>query len=644
MALDGITAQLLSDELNGALGSGRIDKIFQPDRSTFLFHIRTESGIKKLMICLDASNPRMTISEQTRENPQMPPSFCMLLRKYLSGSKIVSVINPGYERVIEITATMTDELHDTKTLRLIAELMGRYSNLILVNDGGKIIDCAIHVDFSVNRIREVMPARIYEYPPKQEKMLPEKALELIRSGSLPIFDEEMHRPVDKALLNSVMGFSPLLARQIAFAANIDDRLPVSSLSDSDRRSLLDSSRDYLEAIVNRSLFPAVWYSEDGSPSEFYPLPLRGYHHYQRTSTICEAIDLYFKGKEKNYDLETKRHNLLAVIGSALSHAVRKTSIHKSDIEEGSKADLWRKYGDLLLSCTYMTPEDPSVINCLDYYSDPQVNIDIPLDPSKNISDNAQEYYKRFRKAKRKTELSEKYLKEDNEAVEYLRTLKAAAMAASCSEDIEAIRQELTLLAFGKNTAPSLRTSSDKKEKTPVINPNTTVGKAKSGKASSRALREAARKASMAKGKKQHNVKALPVRSFTTKDGYTVLCGRNNIQNDELTFKTASRNDWWFHIKGLPGTHVILKTRAGEDMPSDEAVLFAAETAAFYSRSVILEEHSASSGSRAGSIKAEIDYCPVSHVKKIPGARPGMVIYEGYYSIVVTAKDPEKEIG
>ena len=635
MALDGITVQLLSAELDRSLSGGRIDKIFQPDKSTFVLHIRTEQGVRKLLISLDPTAPRMNLTEQVRENPLMPPSFCMLLRKYLSGSRIVSISDPGYERIIEILVTTTDELHDTKTLRLIAELMGRYSNLILVNGEGKILDSAIHVDFSVNRVREVMPARIYEYPPRQDKMLADRALKMVEDNVLPVLSEEANRPVDKALLNSVMGFSPLLARQIAFAANVDDRIPVSSLSDSDRTSLIKVCRDYLSLITSRDISPAVYYGEDGTPAEFAPYPLLGYHHYQKTSSISDAIDLFYHGKEKNYDLENKKHNLLTIVNAALTHAARKADIHRSDIEEGSRSDDYKKFGDLLLAYTYLTPQDPSYLVCSDYYADPPRDISIPLDPAKNISDNAQEYYRRFRKSKRKTELAQKYLKEDNEAVDYFRSLKAACQAASCSEDIEAVRQELAFLAGSAKAKASESTKGSG-------NPNASVGKAKSGKASSRALREAARRAAATKGKKQHTTKALPFRQFTTPDGYTILCGRNNIQNDELTFKTASRNDWWFHIKGLPGTHVILKTRAGEEMPSDEAVIRAAETAAFYSRSVILEEHSAGEGSRAGSIKAEIDYCPVSHVKKIPGARPGMVIYEGYYSIVVTAKDPQKD--
>ena len=632
MALDGITTALLTDELDRELRGARIDKVFQPDRYTFILHIRTNDGIRKLLISVNPSAPRLNITSSSRENPMMPPSFCMLLRKYLSGARIVSVTNPGYERIAEITVTNTDELHDTKQMRLIAELMGRYSNLILVNGSGRILDSAIHVDYSVSRVREVMPARIYEYPPSQDKMTPEQALKLVNDNKLPVSPDEIARPVEKALLNSILGMSPALARQLCIRADLDDRQAARELDGDSSSRLIKETKELLEQIVNRNYTPCAFFTEEGFAADFAPFTFAGFAKTIKTRDISEAIDLYYAKKDMFIDLDNKKKRLLTIIDNALNHLTHKAAIHEKDYEDGLKADEFKHLADLLLSYSYMTPEDPSFITVSDYYQDPPKDIDIKLDPSLGLSDNAQEYYKRFRKAKRRAELAKGYLDDDHMAIDYFRSLKALASSASCEEDIKAITAELNSLSKPKE-----------KKNTEKHDPNTNVGKAKSGNKSSRAMREAARRAGEKTRRSKGNEKPLPLRQYTTRDGYNILCGRNNIQNDELTFRIASKDDWWFHIKGLPGTHVILKTKKGEDMPSDEAVIEAAQLAAFFSKGMILEDHNAIEGSKPGQIKAEIDYCPVSHVKKMPGGRPGMVIYEGYYSIVVTAKEPEDPI-
>ena len=630
MALDGITAQLLAHELNEELAGARIDKVFEPDKYTVILHIRTNSGIKKLLISVNPSAPRINITDSTRENPQMPPSFCMLLRKHLSGSRIVSVTNPGYERIIEIEVTTTDELHDTKNIKLTAELMGRYSNLILINPGGRILDSIVHVDYSVSRVREVMPARIYEYPPSQDKFTCEEVLSLTSEGMLPIEETEMGRPMDKALLNSIKGISPNLCRQLCLRADIDDRMPAKNLSANEKDAVIKVVHELAENVVNNNIRPASYYSEDDLACEYSPFELIGYAKKKDAPSISEAIDMYYHEKDRYIDLDNKKQRLKAIIGSALTHATHKAEIHNADMEEGSKADFYKVCADLILGNQYLLKGKEEYFTCQNYYEDPPKDVTIKLDPSLNASDNAQEYYKRFRKAKRKLTLAEEYLADDKMAIDYLRSLKVAAEAASCEDDINAILMELNAAADKPKT----------KHRQNQGDPNTTVGKAKSGKASSRALREAAKKAREKNNKHKANKNAapLPFRRYTTSDGREILCGRNNLQNEELTFKVADKDDWWFHIKGMPGTHVILKAHKGEEFPPDNSVIEAAQTAAFFSKSIMLEEHAAIEGSKAGDIKAEVDYCRISHVKKIPGAKPGMVIYEGYYSIVVSAKE------
>ena len=639
MTLDGITCQLLSNELNKELEGKRVDKIYMPDRHTVILHIRFTGGYRKLLISIDPGSPRVCFAETTAENPSIPPSFCMLLRKYLAGSRIERVTNPGYERIIEITVSNTDELRDRKLYTLTVELMGRFSNLVLINENGKILDSAIHVDFSVSRVREVMPARVYVYPPAQDKLTPDDALKMANEDNIPIMESELSRPIAKALVGSIKGLSPVLAAYITDQADIDDRKTLSMLSIREKYNLISAIRDFLRSITEGTYAAHVFYDEAGDPTDASIVYLKGYARTKTVSSISEAIYMSYRARDSRLVLDMGRDRLNQIITSALSRVMKKRELHEQDLEEGQKADSYKHSGDMILTYKYMITQGQSNVTLTDYTADPPKDIVIDLNPTLDASGNAQEYYKRFHKAKRKMELADKYLKEDELAAQYLRSLMAAVNAATSLEDLDAINEEIRIEISGDSGFRKGQTP--KKNNNNTGDPNKMVGVAKSGKASSRALREAAKRANAGKGNKDKNKeRPLPCRRYLTTDGYEILAGRNNIQNEQLTFHTASRRDWWFHVKGLPGTHVILKTKPNEDMPSDNAVLEAASLAAFFSKAIILEEHMTSEDSKPGQLKAEVDYCPVSHVKKIPGAKPGMVIYEGYYSVLVEAKEPK----
>ena len=640
MPLDGITCQLLANDLNDTLSGSRIDKIFMPDRHSVVLHIRTQQGVKKLLICADPSLPRIMLAEDVRDNPALPPSFCMLLRKYLAGSRITSVTDPGYERVIEFNCTNTDELRDVKDYRLIVELMGRFSNIILVNGSGKILDSSVHVDFDVSKLREVMPARVYSYPPAQNKLSAEEALEMVRRGELPIIEDEKSRPIGKAIINSIKGMSPVLSRQLCLQSDADERQTIALLSEDARKRLIARLDSFLTAITEKTYTPRVFFDECGVPVEFAPMDFSGYGSSKAMDSISDAISLYYDSKFSEMDLDSGKHRLRQIADSALSKIIKKKEVHEADSAEGAKADKYKHCGDVILTYKYLIKPQDTILNTEDYTTDPPSVISIELDPSLDASGNAQEYYRKFRKAKRKAEMSEEYIKEDNLAIEYLRSVKTAIEAATTREDLDAVNEEIKAEVNGSHAVRS----ADKAHN--AGDPNKMVGIAKSGKASSRALREAAKRANAKKNNKQgkNTEKALPFRRYKSSDGHEIICGRSNIQNEKLTFTIASRKtDWWFHVKGLPGTHVILRPFDNEDMPSDSSILEAASLAAFFSKSIILEEHNAAEGSRAGKLKAEVDYCPVSHVKKIPGAKPGMVIYENYYSVLVDSEEPKERL-
>ena len=611
-----------------------------PDRHSVVLHIRMTEGVKKLLICADPGLPRVMITDDVKDNPALPPSFCMLLRKYIAGARITSVTNPGYERVIEFNCTNTDELRDVKDYRLIVELMGRFSNIILVNGSGKILDSSVHVDFEVSKLREVMPARIYSYPPAQNKLSAEDALNMLRSGSLPVIDEEISRPIGKALIGSIKGMSPVLSRQICLQSDVDERKTIQLLDETSINRLKARLEAFLTDITSGSYIPRVYFDECNVPSEFSPMELSGYSSCKEMNSISDAISLFYSAKFSEMDLDSGKHRLRQITDSALSKIIKKKEVHEADSAEGAKADRYKHCGDVILTYKYLIKPQDTVLTTDDYTTDPPSVITIDLDPSLDASGNAQEYYKKFRKAKRKAEMSEEYIKEDNLAIEYLRSVKTAIDAATTQEDLDAVNDEIKAEVNGSH---SVRSASREHA---AGDPNKMVGIAKSGKASSRALREAAKRANAKRSQKSEktNEKALPFRRYRSSDGHEIICGRSNIQNDKLTFTIASRKtDWWFHVKGLPGTHVILRPFADEDMPSDSSILEAASLAAFFSKSIILEEHNAAEGSRAGKLKAEVDYCHVSHVKKIPGAKPGMVIYENYYSVLVDSEEPKERL-
>ena len=481
-----------------------------------------------------------------------------------------------------------------------------------------------------------MPARVYIYPPAQDKLSPVKALEMANNGELPIMESELSRPIEKALVGSIQGLSPVLAAYISDCADLDDRKTLSMLSESEKTRLNASVKDFLKSVTEGTYSARIFYDENDEPADASIVDLKGYARSQKVVSISEAIYLSYRARDSRLVLDMGKDRLTQIISNALARVIKKRELHEQDFEEGQKADEYKHSGDLILTYKYMIKQGQSNVTLTDYTDEGQKDISIALNPTLDASANAQEYYKRFHKAKRKMELAEKYLKDDDLAAQYLRSLFAAVNAATSLEDIQAIFEEIKIeisgdSGFRKGTSVKKSNTGD---------PNKMVGVAKSGKASSRALREAAKRANQGKGNKDKSKeRALPCRRYMTSDGYEVLAGRNNIQNEQLTFHTASRRDWWFHVKGLPGTHVILRTKPNEEIPSDNAVLEAASLAAFFSKAIILEEHMTSGDSRPGQLKAEVDYCPVSHVKKIPGAKPGMVIYEGYYSVLVEAKEP-----
>lgn len=644
MPLDGITTHFLSIELDNALRGARTEKFYQPDKYELCIHLHTQTGHTRLLLSANPDFPRIHLTDATKDNPAIPPSFCMLLRKYLSGGRITAVTSPPFERIIEIHISSMNDLQDLIEYRLIIEMMGRYSNIVLVNQQNKILDSIMHVDSSMSRVREVMPARIYEYPPSQGKILPDDAILMINKGQPPVLESSYGRPIEKALLESLQGFSPLLAKEICYLASVDGRKGFRQLTSSEIQSICKASLHMLTRIRQHDLFPSLYYSiSKDSPAEFHVLKLEDAGKLIPSASISDAIDSLHRDTMRKNNFEQMQKPIVAFAQNALAHAVRKMAVHESDIHDSNDYLLLKKYADTIMMHQKDISPDNETLSA-DDYENPGTILHITLNPNRSPSDNAQSYYKRYRKARSKKDAATGFLQEDLLAVEYFRSLHQAALSASEKEDIDALRAEIDSL----NGSDSNNGRSDSKKSKAAF-----PGKSKTGKQRSRALRSAGQAAKrkdassqFSDSKKTSLDPTAIYRRYKAEDGMIILCGRNNIQNDSLTFKTASPDDLWFHVRNAPGTHVVL--RCFGKSPSDKSVLSAAGVAAYYSSGLsALRKNSNSTGANNSSqsqelnIRADVDYCAVRHVKKIPKAKPGMVIYDTYKTLSVAASLPEK---
>ncbi len=637
MPLDGITTHFLAKELKDTLTGGRVDKVYQPTRYDILLSIRQSGQTLRLLLSANPSCPRLHLTTITRENPALPPQFCMFLRKHIGGSRIIGITSPGFERIVEFEMETTDEIGDLKRKFLIIELMGRHSNIILLNAERRILDSLLHVDAKISRVREVMPARPYVYPPAQDKISPAQALEACNNNKIPIIAAAANRPLEKALQESLLGFSPLLAREICYLSQLDPRMGIAQISDPQQIQLLQGLSSVLQKITEGEASPSAYsITPQEAPKDFHALFLKDAGYQTACESISQAMDMVYGLQDTAANFQQKKRHLLQFCQNALSHALRKQNIHQQDIESCAERFDLQKFGQLLLANAYQIPAGASNFRAQDYESTDESYIDIPLNQQKSIAQNAQEYFKRATKMKAKFEASSRFLEEDEQAVAYLSSLCQGLEMAQDEEDLEALREEM--LQSGLLSSSSADKASKKKNQ-PIQNLH--PGKSKSGSSSSRALRAAA-KAAQDKTKRNNSKVAKPISSATafrryiSSEGYEILCGRNNIQNDQLTLKIAAAEDLWFHVQKMPGTHVIL--RCAHKQATDQAILEAAQIAAYFSRPAGRPQAGqAESGS--SSLKLPVDYCPAKQVRKPRGSKPGMVIYDHYNTVLVAPQLP-----
>ena len=577
MALDGITVANIVNELNTALSGARINKITQPEPDEIMLTVRTPDGPRRLLMSASASLPLIYFTEKNKLSPMTAPNFCMLLRKHIGSGKILRVWQPSLERIIHFEIEHYDEMGDLRRKDLILELMGKYSNLIFCNEEGMILDSIKHISAQTSSVREVLPGRPYFIPQTQEKYDP---LNLSENEFLEsVFSKPL--PLSKALYTSYTGISPVIAEELCFRASIESDQSAREIPESAKLHLLRIFSELMEDIKAGSFEPNILYDESGIPVEFASVPLTMYSDYRCVgySSVSALLEDYYAQRNAANRIRQKSADLRHIVNTILERESRKLDLQHRQLKDTEKREKFRIYGELLHTYGYSAKPGDKFIMVPNYYDDNK-EIRIPLDENKSASENAKRFFKKYEKQKRTFEALSELIEQTRAEVEQLESIKTFLDQAQTEADLSQIREELVESDYIRRHASDGRGSGRKGASRPE------------------------------KSRPYH---------YRTEDGYDIYVGKNNIQNDELTFRFANAGDWWFHAKKMPGSHVIVK-RTSEDALPDHIFEVAASAAAYYS-----------AGRNAD--KVEIDYVQRREVKKPNGAKPGFVVYYTNYSMV-----------
>lgn len=568
MAFDGITIANIVSELNHTIAGGKINKIAQPEADELILTIKSQRRQYRLFLSASASLPLIYLTEANKPSPLTAPNFCMLLRKHIGSARIVSVTQPGLERVIRFELEHLNELGDLCTKYLLVEIMGKHSNIIFCNDTDMIIDSIKHVPASMSSVREVLPGRQYFIPETQHKKNPWDLTEDVLTRE--IFSKPL--PAAKALYTSVTGISPLMAEEVCYRAGIDGGLSTDGLQDLEKLHLSHTFLRMLEDIREENFTPNIVY-KGTEPVEFAPFALTQYRDLKSVSypSISQALETYYSMKNIVTRIRQKSSDLRRVVQTALERNVKKYQLQQKQMKDTEKKDKYRVYGELINTYGYGLEPGAKKLEALNYYTNEMMTV--PLDPTLTAQENAKKYFDKYGKLKRTAEALEELLVETKSEIEHLDSIAASLDIALSEEDLVQIREELMDYGYIR------------------------------------------RKYS---GGKKVKITSRPFH-YLSSDGYHIYVGKNNFQNEELSFKFASGNDWWFHAKGQPGSHVIVKSN-GEELP-DRTFEEAGRLAAYYSR-----------GRQAP--KVEVDYTQKKNLRKPGGAKPGFVIYHTNYSLLI----------
>ena len=568
MAFDGITIANIVTELNQTITGGKINKIAQPENDELIITIKNQRKQYRLFLSASASLPLIYLTETNKPSPLTAPNFCMLLRKHIGSGKIIAIEQPGMERIIRFTIEHLNELGDLCTKYLIVEIMGKHSNIIFCNEEDQIIDSIKHVSAHMSSVREVLPGRPYFIPETQSKLNPFVLTE-------EIFQEKIFpRPVNvaKAIYTSITGISPLMAEEVCYRAGIDGGIPTDGLEDVERVHLAYTFLRMVDDIRDGHFEPNIIY-KGKEPVEFACFPLSQYQDYRAVSypSIFPVLETYYAEKNIVTKMRQKTVDLRKIVQNALERNVKKYQLQQKQLKDTEKKEKYRVWGELLNTYGYEVEPGAKSMEALNYYTNEMIQI--PLDETMTPQENAKKYFDKYSKLKRTKEALDTLLQETGDEIKHLESIAASLDIASSEEDLVQIKEEMMEYGYVKRK-------------------NT--------------------------GGKKVKVTSRPYH-YISSDGYDIYVGKNNFQNDELSFKFASGNDWWFHAKGQPGSHVIVKSK-NEELP-DRTFEEAGKLAAYYSK-----------GRQAP--KVEIDYTQKKNLRKPTGGKPGFVVYYTNYSLLI----------
>jgi predicted ribosome quality control (RQC) complex YloA/Tae2 family protein len=578
--LDAMCLSGLVLELQKALTGAKVDKIYQPGRDEVVMAMRTTEGNVKLLLSANPNYPRPQLTRQVFENPNQPPMFCMLLRKHLTGGRLLEISQPHLERVVVFRFETLNELGDRTERKLILEAMGRRANLILLEEEGRILDCLRRVDGDLTAQRQVLPGLFYRLPPPQEKQDPTALERLDWEQQMEQVPGEVR--VERWLLDNFLGFSPLICRELAQRSGGRVDITMEELGKMGKLKLAEEIELLFSSCRSGDFCPTLLVI-DGLPKDFTFRPISQYGEAIKQiayPTFSDLLDQFYEQRDRLDRIKQKGQDLIRGVKNARDRTARKIGNQERELLETHGRERLRQFGDIITSNLHQMEKGMSHLKALDFYSLEQQEVEIPLDVRLTPQQNAAKYYKEYNKAKKAEEMLTIQLEKAKKELEYLNSVLENIALAEGERDLQEIRQELVETGYLRRQG---------------------------------------------KAKNREKTKLSKPMEFCSSSGLRISVGKNNLQNDQLTCKQANKSDIWFHTQKIHGSHVILWTEGKK--PDAQSLNEAACLAAWYSQ-----------GRESG--KVAVDYTPVKYVKKPAGARPGMVIYTTYETAWVT---PDEEL-
>ena len=578
MALDGITLGILKNEISEKLIGARVDKIHQPSKEELVISMRWNGGNGKLLISASASSPRIHFTESFVDNPKNPPMFCMLMRKHLAGAKLVEIEQFGLERMLHLSFSTYNEFGDPVIIKLAVEIMGRHSNIMLIGPDGRIIDAIKRVTADMSSVRQVMPGMTYVFPPAQNKM---NTLDIDGMVLAARLKEGRDVPLSKALMENLDGVSPIVCREISEIVTGGEDTKAHDLSDNDFEKLIFAIEKIAENVKNANVFPYMVIEENGHPADFTFIPVTQYGsamEIRKYGSFSEMLDKFYSERSGADRMKQRSNDLFKFVVNLAERISRKLDVQRQELARSTEREILRIKGELIHANIWMLEKGMTSVVLENFYDNCKP-IEVKLDPRLTPNQNAQHYFSEYRKADTAERMLKKFIEKGEAELSYIESVFDLLTRARTDDEVIAIREELVGQGYLKNHRKN----------------------------------------------NQKPVKLAP-KEYVSTDGFKILCGRNNLQNDRLTFKDSKKNDIWFHTQKIHGSHTVVVTE-GREVP--ESTLEQAAIIAAYN-----------SKGRESSL-VPVDYTEIRNVKKPSGSAPGKTVYEHYKTAYVRPAQFEK---